>query len=233
MNEKQVAGEKAAEFVRDGMVVGLGTGSTVYYSIRKIAELINEGMKIKGVSTSKSTIGLASSLGIELISIDDVEKIDLTIDGADEVDGNLNGIKGGGGALFFEKIVAYSSAKVIWVVDSTKMVNRLGKFPLPVEVSPFGYKQVYKKMKSEGMNPIVRLNNSQLFRTDSDNYIMDLHLDQIDNPKELGTWIKEIPGVIEHGLFIELVDQVIVGKGDLAKTINHRLVINNSTKRPY
>lgn len=224
MNEKKVAGEKAAEFVRDGMVVGLGTGSTVYFSILKIAELINKGFKIKGVSTSKATIELARRLGIELISLNEVEQIDLTIDGADEVDENLNGIKGGGGALFFEKMVAYSSTKVIWVVDSTKMVNRLGKFPLPVEVSSFGYKQVFKKMKSEGMNPIIRLNNSQLFRTDSDNYIIDLHLDRIDNHKELGTWIKEIPGVIEHGLFIELVDQVIVGKGLLAKTLNHRNV---------
>jgi len=224
VNEKKVAGEKAAEFVRDGMVVGLGTGSTVYFSILKIAELINKGFKIKGVSTSKATIELARRLGIELISLNEVEQIDLTIDGADEVDENLNGIKGGGGALFFEKMVAYSSTKVIWVVDSTKMVNRLGKFPLPVEVSSFGYKQVFKKMKSEGMNPIIRLNNSQLFRTDSDNYIIDLHLDRIDNHKELGTWIKEIPGVIEHGLFIELVDQVIVGKGLLAKTLNHRNV---------
>jgi len=221
VNEKQVAGEKAVEYVRDGMVVGLGTGSTVYYSIRKIAELVKNGMEIKGVSTSKQTTKLAGSLGIELVSINDVEEIDLTIDGADEVDQHLNGIKGGGGALFFEKIVAYSSAKVIWVVDSTKMVQKLGKYPIPVEVSPFGHRQVYRKLRSQGLNPVFRLNDEELFRTDCDNYIVDLHLEQIDNPNELGTWLKGIPGVIEHGLFIDCVEYVIVGRGDSAEVIKH------------
>ncbi len=225
MNEKQVAGEKAVEFVRDGMIVGLGTGSTVFYSIRKIAELVKDGIKIKGVSTSKQTTELASSLGIKLVSINDVKEINLTIDGADEVDQQLNGIKGGGGALFFEKIVAYSSSKVIWVVDSTKMVQKLGKFPMPVEVGPFGYKRLYKKLRTEGLNPVIRVSNGEPIRTDSYNYILDLHLDQIDNPNELGTWLKGIPGIIEHGLFVDYVDQVIVGRGDSAEVIKHGEVI--------
>ncbi|WP_072771428.1 ribose-5-phosphate isomerase RpiA [Desulfitobacterium chlororespirans] len=214
IKEKQQAGEKAAEYVRDGMVVGLGTGSTVFYTIRKIVELVKNGMKIQGVSTSKSTTELAGSLGIELVSINDVETIDLTIDGADEIDQKLNGIKGGGGALFFEKVVAYASAKVIWVVDAGKMAPKLGGVPVPVEVSPFGYRQVYKRLSVEGLNPVMRLESGQPFRTDSDHYILDLYPDNLDHPGELGAWLKEIPGVIEHGLFIDCAAEVLVGRGD-------------------
>lgn len=212
MREKQLAGEKATEFIQDGMVVGLGTGSTVYYSICRIAELVRAGISITGVSTSQSTTELAQRLGINLVSINDIERIDLTIDGADEVDKEFNGIKGGGGALFFEKIVAFSSDRVIWVVDSSKMVSKLGSVPLPLEVSVFGYKKVYNKLKSEGMKPTLRLLNGQPFRTDSDNYIIDLHMAQIDNPGELARWLKEIPGIVEHGLFINCADQIIIGR---------------------
>jgi len=219
VNEKQVAGEKAAEFIQNGMIVGLGTGSTVDYSIRRIGELVLEGIHITGVATSKSTTELAKSLGIELVSINDVARIDLTIDGADEVDEDFYGTKGGGGALFFEKIVANASNKVIWVVDSTKMVKRLGKFPLPVEVSPFGYKQVYRQLKSEGLGPVLRSINGQPFLTDSNNYIIDLHSAQLDDPMKLAGWLKEIPGIVEHGLFINCADQVIVGRGHSAEII--------------
>ncbi len=217
MSEKQVAGEKAAEFIQDGMVVGLGTGSTVFYSIRRIAQMIREGIEITGVSTSKATTELARSIGITLVSINDVDHIDLTIDGADEVDKDFNGIKGGGGALFFEKITTYASDRVIWVVDSTKMVEKLGKFPLPVEVSPFGYKQVYHKLKSEGMEPVLRLINGQLFLTDSNNYIIDLYSAHLSDYNKLARWLKDIPGIVEHGLFINCVDQIVVGRGDSAE----------------
>ncbi|MEL1135446.1 ribose-5-phosphate isomerase RpiA [Desulfitobacterium sp. THU1] len=220
VNEKQVAGEKAAEFIQNGMLVGLGTGSTVYYSIRRIAELVREGVHIVGVSTSKSTTELAQSLGIELVSINDIGCVDITIDGADEVDEDFNGIKGGGGALFFEKIVAHASKRVIWVVDSSKMVKRLGKSPLQIEVSPIGYKQVYSKLKLEGMGPVLRLISGKPFLTDSNNYIIDLHSAELNNPTKLAGWLKEIPGIIEHGLFINYVDQVIVGRGDSAEIIS-------------
>jgi len=219
VNEKQVAGEKATEFIQNGMIVGLGTGSTVDYSIRRITELAHEGVHIKGVAASKSTSELAKSLGIELVSINEVDKIDLTIDGADEVDEVFYGIKGGGGALFFEKIVANASDKVIWVVDSTKMVKRIGRFPLPIEVCPFGYKQVFKKLKLEGFDPVLRLINGQALLTDSNNYILDLHLARQNDPAKLAVWLKDIPGIVEHGLFINYVDQVIVGRGDLAEII--------------
>jgi len=224
MCEKQVAGEKAVDFIHDGMIVGLGTGSTVYYSIRRIADLVREGLHITGVSTSRSTTELARSLGIDLVSINEVDHIDLTIDGADEVDEDFNGINGGGGALFYEKIVTYASYRVIWVVDSSKLVKRLGKFPLPVEVSPFGYKRVYNKLESEGMGPVLRLINSQPFLTDSNNYIIDLRSAQLNDPTKLAGWLKEIPGVIEHGLFINYVNQVIVGSGDSAEILySHRI----------
>ncbi len=129
MNEKRLAAEKSTEFINNGMIIGLGTGSTVFFLVNKLAELVKNGLNIKCVSTSNQTNVLASGLGINIIDLNEVDKIDLTIDGADEVDKNLNGIKGGGGALLFEKIVAAASSKVIWIVDSKKFVNKLGKFP--------------------------------------------------------------------------------------------------------
>ena len=220
MNEKQLAGEKAAEFVQDGMIVGLGTGSTVYYTIQKIGAMVKQGLKINGVSTSTHTAELATSLGIPMLSINDVDSIDLTIDGSDEVDLKLNGIKGGGGALLFEKIVAFASRKVIWVVGSNKMVQTLGKFPLPVEVMQFGYKHVYKKLNEHGMNPVLRTVQENLFTTDSNNYIIDLHLEKIDNPKALAIWLNTIPGVVENGLFIDIANTVIVAKDNSIEIVN-------------
>ena len=130
------------------MTVGLGSGSTVFFAIKKIGELVRAGLNIRAVSTSDATTQLAQSEGIKLISIDDAGEIDITIDGADEADSSFNGIKGGGGALLFEKIVALSSKKNIWIIDSAKLVDRLGKFPLPVEVIPFGYKRVFKSSRN-------------------------------------------------------------------------------------
>ncbi len=145
MNEKQLAAEKSVEFIKDGMTLGLGTGSTVFFLVNKLAELVKDGLKIKCVSTSNQTSELAKSLGIKITKFNEVDIIDLTIDGADEVDKNLNGIKGGGGALLFEKIVASASNQVIWIVDSSKFVKKLGKFPLPVEVIEFGSNHLLKR----------------------------------------------------------------------------------------
>lgn len=212
MDEKKLAGEKAAEFIKDDMIVGLGTGSTVYYTIAKLGEMVKEGLKIKAVSTSTATTNLARSLGIELFPIDEIESIDITIDGADEVDEMFNGIKGGGGALLFEKIVASASKKNIWVVDSKKVVKTLGKFPLPVEVIPFGHKHLYKKFEDKGMNPVIRKVEHNYFLTDSNNNIIDLNLSSIENPQELSNWLKGLPGVVENGLFLNYADVVIIGK---------------------
>lgn len=217
--EKKLAGEEAVKYVEDGMVLGLGTGSTVFYTIKKLAQVIKEKQwTITAVSTSHATTELAESLGIKISSLNDVPSIDLTIDGADEVDGDFQGIKGGGGALLFEKIVATASKRNIWVVDSRKKVDTLGQFPLPVEVLPFGHAHTLRKMEEAGLNPKIRMKDGQLYYTDSQNLIFDLHLNQIKDTASLGAWLNSMPGVIEHGLFIEIVDKVIVAKEEEVRT---------------
>src|SRR5699024_1388597 len=139
MNQKKIAGEKAAEYIKDGMVVGLGTGSTARYMVDKVGEMVKNGLKIQGVPTSKATEEQARSLGIPLLDINDVDHIDLDIDGVDEIDGDFNATKGGGGALFREKVVASLAKEVIWIMDESKLVDKLGAFPLPIEILPYGY----------------------------------------------------------------------------------------------
>ena len=219
MKEKQLAAEKSIDFIKEGMIIGIGTGSTVFYLINKLAKKIRNGFNVKCVSTSKQTTKLAESLGIKILDLNKVDHIDLTIDGADEVDKNLNGIKGGGGALLFEKIIAKSSDKVIWVVDSTKFVKKLGKFPLPVEVVPFGSKNLFKLFKGEGFNPIVRIKDQKNYITDSGNFIIDLHLNKIGDSVILEKKLKLISGVVEIGLFNNIADLVIMGKNNSTKII--------------
>jgi ribose 5-phosphate isomerase A len=220
MDEKQSAAEKSIEFIKDGMTLGLGTGSTVFFLVYKLAELIKLGLKVKCVSTSNHTSELAKSLGIEIIDINDVAFIDLTIDGVDEVDPKLNGIKGGGGALLFEKIVAKASKKVIWVADSSKYVNQLGKFPLPVEVIPFGSNHVFRKFIESGYNPTRRNKDVQNYLTDSGNEIIDLHLNEIEDSIALEREIKLLPGVVEVGIFNNIANAVIIGKVNSTEIIN-------------
>jgi ribose 5-phosphate isomerase A len=210
MNPKQLAGEKAVEFIREGMTVGLGTGSTAYFSVKKIGDLVKNGFQIKAVCTSQATHELAVSSGITILRMDEADHIDLTIDGADEVDPDGHGIKGRWGALLFEKIVAVNSEINIWVVDESKIVKKLGKFPLPVEVIPFGYKQVLDHFTRLGFNPVLRVDDGREFLTDSGNYIIHLHLGVIEDPLELDRTIRQIPGVVEHGLFPGIVNKVIV-----------------------
>jgi len=212
MNEKKLLAEKSIEFIKDGMIVGLGTGSTVFFLVKKLAELVKQGLNITCVSTSNQTSELAKSLGIKILSLNDVDKIDLTIDGADEVDKNLNGIKGGGGALLYEKIVAKASNKVIWIVDSSKFVEKLGRFPLPVEIISFGSKQLFNRFDELGFSPQIRKNGNNNFITDSGNLIVDLHLNEIDDAIILERQIKLMHGVVEVGLFNNIADTVIVGK---------------------
>ena len=210
--EKKIAAEKAIECVENGMVVGLGTGSTVFFALYKLGELKKNGLNFKAVSTSDDTTELAQSMGIKLISIDEVKEIDLTIDGADEADRSFNGIKGGGGAMLFEKIVALSSKVNIWIIDSGKLVDKLGKFPLPVEVIPFGYKRVFEKLKTMNLNPELRKQGNKLFFTDSGNYIIDLHLNEIDDAGKSDKDLKLLTGVVETGLFIDIPDKIIIGR---------------------
>jgi ribose 5-phosphate isomerase A len=214
MNEKQLAAEKSIEFIKDGMILGLGTGSTVFFLVNKLAELVRQGLNVTCVSTSNQTSELAKSLEIKISDLNEVESIDLTIDGADEVDENLNGIKGGGGALLYEKIIAKVSNKVIWIVDSSKFVKQLGKFPLPVEIISFGSKQLIKRFDHSGFNPQIRKNGNTNFITDSGNLIVDLHLNVSIDPISLENEIKIMQGVVEVGLFNNIANEVIIGTGN-------------------
>lgn len=214
MNEKQAAAEKSVEFIEDGMIVGLGTGSTVNLMIDSLAKRIKKGLKIKVVATSKLTYQLAGALGIEVLDLELVDKIDLTIDGADEVDPDLNGIKGGGAALLYEKIVASNSTKNIWIVDSSKVVNKLGKFPLPVEVIPYGSNLLFSKFEKMNFNPSFRKNEGKNFTTDGGHFLIDLNLKKIDDPVKTEEELKTYAGVVEVGLFTNIADMVIVGRGD-------------------
>jgi ribose 5-phosphate isomerase A len=222
MSEKQAAAEKAIEFVNDGMIIGLGSGSTATFFIKKLGEQVKRGLKIKGVSTSNATTNLALSLNIPLLSIDEVSEIDLTVDGADEVDVDFNGIKGGGGALLFEKIVASISEKIIWVVDSSKLVKKIGKFPLPVEIVSFGYTHTLKRLKEAGLNPSLRMKEGEISLSDGSNIIVDLSLKKIDNPNELEKKIKTCLGIIESGLFVNVPNKVIVGEDSNVKILENK-----------
>lgn len=210
MVEKQAVGEKAAEFVKDDMIVGLGTGSTVYYTILKLGERVKNGLRIQGVPTSKETEKLARQIGIPLVTLADVNKLDLAIDGADEVDNQFALIKGGGGALLREKIIAKASEQFIVVADSTKLVQTLGAFPLPVEVVRFGWEMTAKHMRDLGCVPRLRLLEDHTpFITDNGNYIMDCHFQEIKRPHELEVALNMIPGVVENGLFNHMTSRVI------------------------
>lgn len=224
VNQKKLVGEKAATFVEDNMVVGLGTGSTATYMVEALAKRVQEeGLSITCVATSIATFELAKSLGLNIKDVAEVSEIDLTIDGADEVSPDFQGIKGGGGAHLFEKIVAINSKRNIWIVDDSKLVDTLGAFPLPVEVVQFGSEYLYASFEEKGYKPAFRVNeDGEKFVTDSGNYIIDLHLGEIKNPKDLAVELKSEVGVVEHGLFIDIVDLVIVGSDSGEVTIKEK-----------
>ena len=220
-NLKQMAGIKAAEYVKDGMVIGLGTGSTAYYFVEEIGRRIKEeGLQITAVTTSSVTSKQAEGLGIPLKSIDEVDEVDVTVDGADEVDPAFNGIKGGGGALLMEKVVATPTKEYIWVVDESKLVDTLGAFKLPVEVVQYGAQQVFRRFEKSGYKPSFRETDGHRFVTDMKNFIIDLNLGAtIENPVAFGQELDHIVGVVEHGLFNQMVDKVIVAGQDGVKVL--------------
>jgi ribose 5-phosphate isomerase A len=209
MNEKQLVGEKAVEYIRDGMVVGLGTGSTAYYTIKKLGELVRKGLNIKGIPTSEQTAALAVKQGITLVDFKDVKQIDVAIDGADEFDADLNLIKGGGGALLREKIIANAASTFIVIADSSKGGGKLGAFLLPIEIVTFGAELTSNKIAELGCEPKLRLNGNQPFITDNGNYILDCDFKLIESPEELAWQLNMIPGVIENGLFVNMADRLI------------------------
>ena len=206
------AAERAIEMIRDGQVVGLGTGSTAKFAIEGLGRLVREGLSIKGVPTSIATQNLATDLGIPLLSLNDVEAIDVTLDGADEVDPDFNMIKGGGGALTREKLVALTSTKRVILVDESKLVAHLGASrTLPVEVLPFAWKVSARHLNQIGCRVNLRAHASEPFITDNGNYILDCDFGAIEDPAGLERRIKLLPGVIESGLFIGIADTLVVG----------------------
>lgn len=211
--EKEAAGRASVAFVHDGDAVGLGTGSTAAYAVRFLAERVKAGMKIRGIPTSSGTRDLALSLGIPLTTFDDVQQIDVTIDGADEFDPQLNLIKGGGGALLREKIVASASNKVVIVTDASKRVRVLGKFPLPVEVIPFAQALVARRIVALGAAVKLRQGaDGNPYVTDERHHILDCSFGEIPDPAALARVLDGIPGIVEHGLFIDLASVVLVAK---------------------
>jgi len=223
MNAKQAAGEKSAELVEDGMTVGLGSGSTARCAIEAVGRRLGEGLRIQSVATSVESQELAEKLGIPLLSLNEVDHIDLTIDGADEIDGNFDMIKGGGGALLREKIVAACTDVEVIVADPSKTVEVLGRgFKLPVEVVPFGWGAVQRWLAKLGGLPELRLDREEPYETDNGNFILDCKFEEIPNADELEQTINDIPGVVENGLFIGLAQVLIVGKDDGSAEVHHQ-----------
>lgn len=209
---KIAAGEKAAEYIKDGMTIGLGSGSTVYWTIQKIGQLLSQGLQIKAIPSSTGTERLANEAGIPLTTFSEVKELDLSIDGADEVDPAFQLIKGGGGALVREKFVDAFTKKFIVVVDESKKVPMLGAFPLPVEVIPFGWEMTFRSLADLGCTPVLRKKDNDIFLSDNGNYIIDCHFSKIEHPSTLHHHLKQLLGVVETGLFIDMADVVIVGK---------------------
>ena len=224
---KFVAARRAVDFVQTGMKVGLGTGSTAAWMVRCLGERVrDEGLKIVGIPTSTRTAELARQVGIKVVSLDEAKWLDVTIDGADEFDANLALIKGGGAALLQEKIVATASDQMIVIADAAKEVGNLGSFPLPVEIIPFGWQttkalieEVLVSMDVMGRDVTVRMNGAAPLVTDEANYLVDLHLKRIANPRQLAMVLNQIPGVVENGLFIDICDTVIIGHPDGRVTV--------------
>lgn len=214
INTKQLAGEKAATYIKNGMTIGLGTGSTAYYAIQKIGQMVKNGLAIKAIATSLQSENMAKELGIPLTSFGETEEIDITIDGADEIDEYFQLIKGGGGALLREKIVAAATKYYIIIADESKLVKHLGNFPLPVEVVSFGYQSTLKKIISVGCRAVLRKKDNSIFITDNGNYIADCSFGTIADPASIHEQINAIIGVVETGLFINMTDLVITCLAD-------------------
>jgi ribose 5-phosphate isomerase A len=221
---KKLVGTKAADMVKTGMVVGLGTGSTAKYAIMRLGERIRkEKLKIIGISTSKASSDLAKKEGIPLSTLEEHQVIDLTIDGADEVDPNLDLIKGLGGALLWEKVIASCTLKEVIIIDDSKLVDTLGtKAPLPVEVLSFAWKKVQKTLIKFKCKPVLRMRDGKPFITDSGNYIIDCKFTEIKDPFTLEHEINNIPGVVENGLFLGLAEVILVGSSSGVEEIHRR-----------
>jgi ribose 5-phosphate isomerase A len=212
--EKEAAARASLRFVKDGQIVGLGTGSTAAYFIQLLGEQVKNGLRIRGIPSSDRSREQAAGLGIPLTTLDECQDIDVTVDGADEIDPQLRLIKGGGGALLREKIVASATRQFVIVADATKRVPVLGKFPLPVEVIKFAQALVRKKIEALGAAVELRLGkDGKPYLTDENNHILDCRFGQIPDANELAWKLSDMPGVVEHGLFIGMASVVLVANG--------------------
>jgi ribose 5-phosphate isomerase A len=216
--QKRAAAEAALEYVKSGMKLGLGTGSTAEHFVRQLALRVNAGMKVTTVATSERTATLARELGITVSDLGVVRHLDLTVDGADEIGPGLSLIKGGGGALLREKIVATASDRMIVIADAAKVVDTLGRFPLPVEIVPFAYQVTMERIADAAARcgcsqNLMRLRGGEghAFKTDSGNFIADCAAETIPDPERLAHLLNEIPGVVDHGLFISIASLALVG----------------------
>lgn len=225
---KQAAAREALKHVRDGMKLGLGTGSTAAKFVAGLGEMVAAGLDVVCVPTSEATRQQAESLNIPLTRLDEEPILDLTVDGADELDANLTLIKGGGGALLREKIVASSSKQFIVIADNTKKVDTLGKFPLPIEIVPFGVKSTAMKIEHAGRwagcegELALRIVNGELFVTDNGNVIIDCAFGSIPDAQKLASAISAIPGIVDHGLFIDMASLAILGGPDGIEIIERK-----------
>jgi ribose 5-phosphate isomerase A len=224
--QKRAAAARAVEFVRHGMRLGLGTGSTAKHFVELVGERVRAGLGIVAVPTSEATRADAERCGIPLTTLDETPELDLTVDGADEIAPDLSLIKGGGGALLREKIVAAASARMIVIADQSKWVATLGRFPLPIEVTPFGFsatrRALEKAIAAIGLSGPLTLRQGKVghpFVTDGGHWIIDAALDRIDNPQAVAHALSGIPGVMEHGLFVGLARSAIVAGPDGVKII--------------
>ncbi len=217
---KKAAAEQAVEYVEDGMVLGLGSGTTVYWLLKRLGELVDQGLNIKGIPSSLRTAGWAKEFGIPLTDFSEVETLDLAIDGADEIDPAFQLTKGGGGSLVREKLVNAHAKQVIIIADQSKMVDRLGKFPLPVEVLQFAWQRTADKIEALGAKPVLREREDEVFVSNNGNYILDCAFESIEDPRALHNQLKLLLGVVETGLFIDMTDKVILAGPDGAQVIN-------------
>jgi ribose 5-phosphate isomerase A len=219
---KRAAGRKAAEvYGKDGMRLGLGSGTTSHWFVRELAERVRDGLDVVGVPTSTATRDLALELGIRLADLNDVPELDVTIDGPDEIDPAGSMIKGGGACLLWEKIVARASKRMVVVADDTKIVDRLGAFPLPIEVLPFGWVSTHRLiaelLAGAGYADVPierRVRDGRVVLTDSGNYLLDARLGAVDDARSLAVELNQIPGVVENGLFVGIADELVVGHPD-------------------
>ena len=221
-HEKKMAAIEAVKLIRNGMTVGLGSGSTAAYMITELGKRVSDGLKIRGVASSRATEKMAGEVGIPIIELHEATTIDINIDGADEFDPYMQLIKGGGGALLREKIVAFNSKCNVIIADSGKEVPRLGKFKLPIETIPFATENIIALLEKDGLKPRLRKANDGIYITDENNYIVDLDILGYTNLAGLEEKLLKIPGVVETGLFLESTHKIIVGRDQATKMIERR-----------